>query len=62
MFDLADKNGSGKIELVELEDMFEKFELPTDSDVLNRAFLHLDKNFDGEISFDEFWVWWQSVP
>jgi len=62
VFDMADRNGSGKIELVELEAMFSKFGLPTDSDVLNRAFLYLDKNFDGEISFEEFWSWWQTVP
>jgi len=60
-FDMADKNGSGKIELTELEDMFKQFGVPTDSDVLNRAFLSLDKNFDGEVSFEEFWAWWQSA-
>lgn len=60
-FDMADKNGSGKIELNELEDMFKQFGVPTDSDVLNKAFLMLDKNFDGEISFEEFWSWWQST-
>lgn len=59
---MADRNKSGKIELVELEDMFGTFGMPTDSDVLNKAFLHLDKNFDGEISFEEFWAWWQSMP
>merc|ERR1711934_855092 len=60
-FDMADKNGSGKIELSELEDMFKQFGVPTDSDVLNKAFVHLDKNFDGEISFDEFWQWWETT-
>jgi len=57
-FRMCDRNGSGKIELVELEAMFKQLGVPTDSDVMNRAFVVLDKNFDGEISFEEFWDWW----
>jgi Ca2+-binding EF-hand superfamily protein len=57
-FDMADKNSSGKIELVELEELFKQFGCSTDSDVLNQAFLMLDKNFDGEVGFEEFWQWW----
>lgn len=60
-FDMADKNSSGKIELVELEELFKQFGVPTDSDVLNTAFLILDKNFDGEVAFEEFWEWWDST-
>merc|ERR1712166_505366 len=60
-FDMCDRNGSGKIELTELEAMFKQFGVPTDSDVMNRAFVVLDKNFDGEISFEEFWEWWAAA-
>jgi len=62
-FEMCDNNGSGKIELVELEGMFKQLGLSTDSDVLNTAFVALDKNFDEEICFEEFWEWWQrTVP
>jgi len=60
-FQMADKNRSGKIELNELEQLFKQFGVPTDSDVLNRAFVVLDKNFDGEITFEEFWTWWDET-
>lgn len=58
-FDECDNNGNGKIELTEVRTMFEKLGIQPDSDVLNKAFVVLDKNFDGEITFEEFWEWWR---
>lgn len=55
------KNRSGKIELTELRTVFELLGIQADSDVLNSAFVVLDKNFDEEISFEEFWEWWQTA-
>jgi Ca2+-binding EF-hand superfamily protein len=30
------------------------------ADEVNKIFKDLDENKDGKISFDEFWVWWNS--
>lgn len=60
-FDMADKNSSGKIELVELEALFRQFGVKTDSEVLNKAFMILDTDFNGEVSFEEFWNWWHTT-
>lgn len=58
-FDFCDTNGSGRIELAELDGILKTLGMNTDSDVVNQAMLVLDKDCSGDVSFEEFWDWWQ---
>merc|ERR1711871_138323 len=58
-FDYCDYNGSGRIELSELGGILKQLGLNTDSDTVNHAMLVLDKDCSGDVSFEEFWEWWQ---
>lgn len=58
-FDYCDSNGSGRIELSELDGVLRTLGMSTDSDLVNQAMLVLDKDGSGDVSFDEFWEWWQ---
>jgi len=58
-FDYCDTNGSGRIELSELDGMLRCLGMNTDSDLVNQAMLVLDKDGSGDVSFEEFWEWWQ---
>lgn len=58
-FDYCDANGSGRIELTELDGVLRTLGMSTDSDLVNQAMLVLDKDGSGDVSFDEFWEWWQ---
>merc|ERR1712100_350187 len=58
-FDYCDFNGSGRIELAELDGILKTLGLSTDSDLVNQAMLVLDKDCSGDVSFEEFWDWWQ---
>jgi len=62
-FDYCDSNGSGRIELSELDGVLRTLGWNTDSETVNKAMLTLDKDLSGDVSFEEFWEWWQkSVP
>jgi len=58
-FDYCDTNMSGRIELSELDGVLRTLGMSTDSDLVNTAMLVLDKDLSGDISFEEFWEWWQ---
>jgi len=58
-FDYCDANGSGRIELTELDGVLRTLGMSTDSDLVNQAMLVLDKDGSGDVSFEEFWSWWQ---
>merc|ERR1711998_266366 len=58
-FDYVDSNGSGRIELSELDGVLRTLGMSTDSDMVNQAMLVLDKDMSGDVSFEEFWEWWQ---
>jgi len=58
-FDYCDTNGSGRIELTELDGVLRTLGMSTDSDLVNTAMLVLDKDGSGDVSFEEFWEWWQ---
>merc|ERR1719183_1405928 len=58
-FDYVDANGSGRIELSELDGVLRSLGMSTDSDKVNQAMLVLDKDGSGDVSFEEFWEWWQ---
>jgi len=58
-FDYCDANGSGRIELTELDGVLRTLGMSTDSDLVNQAMLVLDKDGSGDVSFEEFWTWWQ---
>merc|ERR1711871_1005004 len=58
-FDYCDTNGSGRIELSELDGVLRCLGMNTDSDLVNQAMLVLDKDGSGDVSFEEFWEWWQ---
>lgn len=58
-FDYCDYNGSGRIELSELGGVLKALGLNADSDTVNHAMLVLDKDCSGDVSFEEFWEWWQ---
>jgi len=58
-FDYVDSNGSGRIELAELDGILKVLGMNTDSDRVNQAMLVLDKDLSGDVSFEEFWDWWQ---
>jgi len=58
-FDYCDANGSGRIELTELDGVLRTLGMSTDSDLVNQAMLVLDKDGSGDVSFEEFWEWWQ---
>merc|ERR1711904_295298 len=60
-FDFCDVNGSGRIELSELDGVLRTLGMSTDSDLVNSAMLVLDKDQSGDISFEEFWEWWQQT-
>lgn len=60
-FDYVDANGSGRIELSELDGVLRTLGMSTDSDLVNQAMLVLDKDGSGDVSFDEFWEWWQLI-
>jgi len=60
-FDFCDVNGSGRIELSELDGVLRTLGMSTDSDMVNSAMLVLDKDQSGDISFEEFWEWWQQT-
>merc|ERR1711934_391273 len=57
-FDYCDTNGSGRIELSELDGVLRCLGMNTDSDLVNQAMLVLDKDGSGDVSFEEFWSWW----
>jgi len=57
-FDYCDSNGSGRIELSELDSVLRALGMSTDSDLVNQAMLVLDKDGSGDVSFEEFWSWW----
>jgi Ca2+-binding EF-hand superfamily protein len=58
-FDFCDTNGSGRIELSELDGVLRTLGMSTDSDLVNAAMLVLDKDGSGDVTFEEFWEWWQ---
>merc|ERR1711934_673069 len=58
-FDFCDTNGSGRIELSELDGVLRTLGMSTDSDLVNAAMLVLDKDGSGDVTFEEFWDWWQ---
>jgi len=58
-FDYCDKNMSGRIELDELDSVLKTLGLSTDSDMVNNAMLVLDTDQSGDVSFEEFWEWWE---
>jgi len=61
-FEICDKNNSGRIELSELDGLLRDLKISTDSDVVNQAMLTLDQDQSGDVSFEEFWTWWQTIP
>jgi hypothetical protein len=60
MFAKYDLNKNGSIDPKELQNLLEDLGIGVDEDRLNDAFMELDKNRDGEISYAEFGSWWRS--
>lgn len=60
-FDKYDVNGSGEIDIRELQQLTRALGLSLDRESINNAMFELDANRNGSISFDEFWSWWQLV-
>jgi len=59
VFDRFDANGSGEIDIRELQQLTRALGLSMDRESINNAMFELDQNRNGAISFDEFWTWWQ---
>jgi len=60
-FNKFDANGSGEIDIRELQQLTRALGLSMDRESINNAMFELDQNRNGTISFDEFWSWWQMV-
>merc|ERR1712187_256913 len=58
VFSIVDKDHSGHIDMNELQDMFKLFKEDASllSNTIQRIMKHVDKDFDGLISKDEFYV------
>jgi len=59
VFDRFDANKSGDIDIRELHSLTRALGLSLDRESINNAMFELDRNRNGAISWDEFWVWWQ---
>jgi len=59
LFQQFDVNHSGQIDSRELRFFLEKLGLMASTDVVSQVMEQLDGNANGEISWEEFWAWWQ---
>eukprot|EP00931_Biecheleriopsis_adriatica_P018092 TRINITY_DN12755_c0_g1_i1.p1 TRINITY_DN12755_c0_g1~~TRINITY_DN12755_c0_g1_i1.p1 ORF type:complete len:984 (+),score=242.65 TRINITY_DN12755_c0_g1_i1:341-2953(+) len=62
VFKKFDKDGSGMIDLTELKAMVEELGGKMNDDEAKQAMEQLDKNKDGQCSFEEFKSFWSSKP
>ena len=60
MFERFDTSGSGKIGPSELSSMCVTLGRALSQQQLQEAMVHLDGDGDGQISFAEFYCWWQA--
>jgi Ca2+-binding EF-hand superfamily protein len=61
VFDRYDVNNSGEIDLRGLSSLVRSLGLSLDREAINHAMLDLDLNRNGTISWEEFWLWWQTA-
>lgn len=61
VFDKFDVNKSGEIDVRELQQLTRSMGLSMDRESINNAMFELDRNRNGSISFDEFWLWWKEA-
>merc|ERR1711871_1438049 len=61
MFKKFDVNGTGSIDVRELQKLTEAMGLFLGQEELNNAMLDLDANGSGDIDLQEFWTWWQAI-
>jgi len=61
VFNRFDVNNSGEIDVRELQQLTRALGLSLDRESINNAMFELDRNRNGAISFDEFWLWWQDA-
>jgi len=61
LFKKFDANGSGEIDLRELEALTRALGLWMSRETLNNSMFELDTNRNGAISLEEFWNWWQKA-
>jgi len=61
VFRKHDVNGTGSIDLRELQRLTESLGLFMGQEEINGAMIDLDKDGSGDIDVDEFWEWWQKT-
>jgi len=61
IFRKFDVNGTGSIDLRELQELTRSLGLFLTSEDISNAMIDLDKDGSGDIDFGEFWGWWQEV-
>lgn len=59
MFGKFDANNSGQIDVRELRFFLEKLGMLASTDVVTKVMEQLDVDNNEEISWEEFWAWWQ---
>jgi calmodulin/calcium-binding protein CML/plastin-2 len=59
-FDFSDRDGNGKIDLLEFISLLEDFGVSIDTAQAQSGFETLDTDDDGMIDFDEFAAWWRA--
>lgn len=60
-FTFFDDDKSGFIDFPEYQDMLRIMGFDADSDDAARSFDDIDSDGDGEVSFQEFMVWWRAL-
>ena len=60
-FDFFDDDNNGYIDFGEYRDMLEIMGLHVSDARASESFELIDTNADGQISFEEFFVWWDAL-